>query len=97
MPQEIWAGLRLEGDPVTHINFFTRNSLAGLFLGNGFDILERRQQVATYGRTALEVLWVLARPAEHGGGSEGDSGASDARGGDASPQRAPARSICLPM
>jgi SAM-dependent methyltransferase len=89
VPQEIWAGLRLDADPVTHINFFTRNSLAGLFLRNGFDILESRQEVATYGNAVLEVLWILARPAERGGGAQGDSGASDARGGDASPQRAP--------
>ncbi len=67
VPQEIWAGLRLEADPVTHVNFFTRNSLARLFLINGFEILESRQQVATYGGTALEVLWILARPAERGG------------------------------
>jgi SAM-dependent methyltransferase len=67
IPQEIWAGLRLEADPVTHINFFTRASLARLLLDNGFEILESRQQVATYGGATLEVLWVLARPAERGG------------------------------
>jgi SAM-dependent methyltransferase len=67
VPQEIWAGLKLEADPVTHINFFTRASLARLFLDNGFEILESTQQVATYGGAALEVLWVLARPAERSG------------------------------
>jgi len=69
VPQEIWAGVRLEADPVTHVNFFTRNSLARLSLINGFEILESRQEVATYGAAALEVLWILARPAERGGGA----------------------------
>ena len=67
VPQEIWAGLKLEADPVTHINFFTGASLARLLLDNGFEILESRQQVATYGGATLEVLWVLARPTARGG------------------------------
>ncbi|MFH0915568.1 MAG: class I SAM-dependent methyltransferase [bacterium] len=76
VPQEIWAGLRLEADPVTHINFFTRSSLAGLFLLNGFDLVESRQQSADYGKTPLEVIWVLAR------------GGADPAGGDPDERRA---------
>ena len=49
VPQEIWAGVRLESDPVTHINFFTENSLAGLFQLSGFEILEKRRQIGNYG------------------------------------------------
>ena len=71
VPQEIWAGLRLEADPVTHINFFTRSSLASLFLLNGFDLIESRRQMADYGKTPLEVIWLLARiGAEPTGGDE---------------------------
>jgi len=62
VPQEIWAGLRLEADPVTHINFFTKNSLATLLLLNGFGLVERQQEIADYGNTRLEVIWALARP-----------------------------------
>jgi SAM-dependent methyltransferase len=66
VPQEIWAGLRLEADPVTHINFFTQNSLASLFLLNGFDIVQTQQQIASYGKTPLEVIWILARVTSSG-------------------------------
>jgi SAM-dependent methyltransferase len=86
VPQEIWAGLRLEGDPVTHIDFFTEGSFSRLFLENGFDILDNRRQLATYGKTSLEVLWVLARPGLLG--AENDTGVSEG-GGDASPRRRP--------
>ncbi|MFH0793231.1 MAG: class I SAM-dependent methyltransferase [bacterium] len=61
-PQEIWAGLRIEADPVTHINFFTRNSFCSLFLLNGFGILKSKQEISNYGKTHMEVIWVLARP-----------------------------------
>jgi SAM-dependent methyltransferase len=66
VPQEIWAGLKLEADPVTHIDFFTASSLSRLFLENGFQVLESREQVATYGRSSLEVLWLLAEPVTSG-------------------------------
>ncbi len=84
VPQEIWAGLRLEADPVTHIDFFTAGSLSRLFLENGFDILDSRRQVATYGKTSLEVLWVLARPVTQG--AENETGSTKSGGG-ASPRR----------
>jgi len=66
VPQEIWAGLRLETDPVTHINFFTESSLCRLFSENGFQVLESRKQVATYGKSSLEVLWLQARSLSRG-------------------------------
>lgn len=62
VPQEIWAGLSLEADPVTHINFFTKNSLSSLLLLNGLDPVEIRQEMADYGGTPTEVIWALARP-----------------------------------
>ncbi len=85
VPQEIWAGLRLEADPVTHIDFFTVGSFSRLFLENGFDILDGRRQIATYGKTSLEVLWLLARPGARG--AEDD--ASVSAGGGAPPRRRP--------
>lgn len=59
VPGEIWAGLNIESDPVTHINFFTERSLNSLLLRNGFGVLESRQQIANYGNMPLEVIWAV--------------------------------------
>ena len=61
VPQEIWAGLRIDADPVTHINFFTFNSFRNLFLVNGFQILEANQEISNFGRGYLEVIWLVAK------------------------------------
>lgn len=60
VPQEVWAGLKIEADPVTHINFFTASALSNLFVLSGCRVLEKRQQIATYAREHMEVLWVVA-------------------------------------
>jgi 2-polyprenyl-3-methyl-5-hydroxy-6-metoxy-1,4-benzoquinol methylase len=62
VPQEILAGLRIDADPVTHINYFTKNSFANLFLANGFEILEKQQQISSYANTYMEVIWVVVKP-----------------------------------
>ena len=62
VPLEIWAGMEVEADPVTHINYFTKNSLTNLFLANGFEILEAKQQLSSYANFYLEVVWVVAKP-----------------------------------
>lgn len=72
VPQEIWAGVPLEAEPVTHINYFTRNSFANLFRVNGFDVVKSAQQVSVYEQWHLEVVWVVAKPGvgpRHPGGS----------------------------
>lgn len=61
VPQEIWAGLRIEADPVTHINYFTMNSFLNLFLSNGFEVLEKKQLISNYSKVHLEVIWVLVK------------------------------------
>lgn len=63
VPQEIWSGLKMDLDPVTHINFFTENSFSNLFLANGFEILEKKQGISNYGDSYLEVVWLVAKPA----------------------------------
>ena len=63
VPQEIWSGLKIDLDPVTHINFFTENSFSNLFLANGFEILEKKQKISNYGDSYLEVVWLVAKPA----------------------------------
>lgn len=64
VPQEIWAGLRIGADPVTHINYFTANALSNLFAVNGFRVLENKQQIANYARAYMEVIWLVAAKEE---------------------------------
>lgn len=61
VPQEIWGGLKIGEDPVTHINFFTRNSLMSLFLAHGFSVLDHAQMISNYGSSTMEVVWLIAR------------------------------------
>lgn len=61
VPQEIWGGLRIGEDPVTHINFFTRNSFRSLFLSHGFSVLDHAQIISNYGTSYMEVVWLVAR------------------------------------
>jgi SAM-dependent methyltransferase len=60
VPQQIWAGITIEADPVTHINYFTLNSFLNLFLANGFEVLESKQTLSNYGSSFMEVIWIVA-------------------------------------
>ena len=64
VPHEIWAGIFIETDPVTHLNFFTVNALKNLFLANGFKILAGKRQMASYGKRHIEVIWVVAQKSQ---------------------------------
>lgn len=61
VPQEIWAGIAIESDPVTHINFFTLNSLLNLLTSNGFEVLKSEQTISNYGASFTEVIWAIAK------------------------------------
>jgi len=61
VPQEIWAGIAIESDPVTHINFFTLNSLLNLLTSHGFEILKSEQEISNYGASFKEVIWAIAK------------------------------------
>lgn len=61
VPQEIWDGIRIEYDPVTHVNFFTLYALERLFLHAGYTILVSRQMAGSYGQARKDVLWLLAQ------------------------------------
>ena len=64
VPLEIKAGISLEYEPVTHINFFTNNSLANLFLKNGFEILDSRDEIVPYTSSFIHASWVMVRKTE---------------------------------
>ncbi len=61
IPIDMLGGLRLEGDPVTHINFFTQDSLASLLNNNGYTIIDGQTEFGTYGKQELEVAWIVAK------------------------------------
>ncbi len=60
VPQEIWGGLRLEADPVTHVNFFTPCALEYLLERNGLEVVASQTQVGDYEGATSEVFWALA-------------------------------------
>ncbi len=66
VPQEIWGGLRLEADPVTHVNFFTPFTLVYLLERSGLMVVASQRQVAEYEGATTEVLWALAAPSRYG-------------------------------
>ncbi len=61
VPLEVFAGIPIENDPVTHINFFTLNSLSNLFLSQGFEILESKSEILEYSTTHLHAAWIVAK------------------------------------
>jgi SAM-dependent methyltransferase len=62
VPHEVWRGIPIDRDPVTHINFFTSSSFASLFTMNGWEILEQHQRRYPGERQVVGV--VVARPSE---------------------------------
>ena len=60
VPSEIKAGIALETDPVTHINFFTKSSLANLFLFNGYKLLDYKEEILPHTSTYLNAIWLIA-------------------------------------
>lgn len=60
VPMEIWEGIKIERDPVTHINFFTENSFKVVFLQQGLQIIESKQLVGTYSGWRLDVIGIVA-------------------------------------
>jgi len=60
VPHEIWAGIKIDADPVTHVNFFTENSLKSLFLTNGFKVIDSKRMISTYGKKSIEVVKLIA-------------------------------------
>jgi SAM-dependent methyltransferase len=62
VPDQVWAGIRLEEDPVTHINFFTERSFVLLHQRAGYDVLDHANRPGSYGVNQTPVLSILAGP-----------------------------------
>jgi hypothetical protein len=77
VPDQVWLGIRIEEDPVTHINFFTEASFLELHRRAGFEIVEHTKRPGTYGAQQTPVIVVLARPLAAVGASAPESLESD--------------------
>lgn len=60
VPLEIWMGLPITQDPVTHVNFFTQSSLEDLLIASGLGILSAASVRGSYGEREKDVAIVLA-------------------------------------
>jgi len=66
VPLDIWGGIDISHDPVTHINFFTHYSFEELFRRQGLRVLKSKVFAATYGRRRLDVVMVVAQEGGQG-------------------------------
>ena len=64
VPREIWQGIPIKTDPVTHINFFTVNSLKHALLLNGLQPLSIESKFAPYDGKYKRVIWAVAHAAQ---------------------------------
>ncbi len=71
VPMEVWKGIPIARDPVTHVNFFTLPSVEELFVRAGMDVVESREGAGTYGGYRLVVARVLATRGSGGGRPSG--------------------------
>lgn len=62
IPLEIWKGIPITSDPVTHINFFTTHSLRNAILNSKYHILKLRAGFQPYGEKYKRVAWAIASP-----------------------------------
>jgi SAM-dependent methyltransferase len=64
VPLEIWHGIGIEREPVTHVNFFTRRSFEELFIRSGFQVRHSAKLSGSYGEYHIDVATVLAERTE---------------------------------
>lgn len=79
VPVEIWKGLPIGADPVTHINFFTPASLERLHARGGFRVETSRQFRGNYAAFRMQVAAIVARPDDTTPTPRRDAGAAEAR------------------
>jgi SAM-dependent methyltransferase len=63
VPLEVWGGLPIEVDPVTHVNFFTSSALAALLRRAGMEVVELHEAGTVYDGGHKEVIRAVARTA----------------------------------
>lgn len=73
IPLQIWGGIPIDPDPVTHVNFFTRRSLCHTLTLAGAEVLASRAMGGTYGQWRLAVAYAVIRHATRAGSKPGDA------------------------
>jgi SAM-dependent methyltransferase len=66
VPIDVWGGVDIRYDPVTHVNFFTPHSFELLFETIGLGVLESREIGGTYSGGRVHASVVLARKGRQG-------------------------------
>jgi SAM-dependent methyltransferase len=66
VPLEIHGCVRIEHDPVTHVNFFTPASLENAARAAGLRVTHKRLERVWYGDTEIDAVWVIAECNETG-------------------------------
>jgi SAM-dependent methyltransferase len=61
VPLEIWGGIPLEKEPVTHVNYYTLESFETMFRLAQLDILTSKAHTKSVVAAPMEVGWVLAK------------------------------------
>lgn len=62
VPLEVWRGIPISRDPVTHVNFFTPASLRALLTSCGLHVCTLRSTLSTYGEMYKRVVWAVVTP-----------------------------------
>lgn len=64
VPSQIWQGIPINLDPVTHINFFTVSSLQNALMLNGLQPLSIQYKLSPYDGKYKRVAWAVASAKE---------------------------------
>lgn len=73
VPVEVWRGIPIAGEPVTHVNFFIPGSFEQLFVRSGLRALKIRELRSSYGEAVIDVAVIVAQP----GVSDASASAND--------------------
>jgi hypothetical protein len=59
VPSQIWQGIPIRSDPVTHVNFFSKDSFRTAILRSGFSIHQLKESIEPYGTNHKRVIWAV--------------------------------------
>ncbi len=62
VPLELWKGIPIEREPVTHVNFYNDESLAFALRRAGYRILSSGPAVGSYGNSRILIAWAVGTP-----------------------------------
>lgn len=60
VPMEVWKGIPIAHEPVTHVNFFTKDSLKAALLRSNYKIIHLETDIQPYDAKFKRVAWAVA-------------------------------------